>query len=737
MYNAAVSNGRSGRFLGVLALGAAAIGCGGGAGSGETGGTAGWPGTSGQAGTAGAAGAPGSSMATGGNGAAGSAGAAGSSATAGVSGTVGAAGTTGDAGAAADADAASDGALPADAAPSPTACSVDLVASTYHLCARKADGTLWCWGKNDSGQIGDGTKSASAPKPTQVAALGADVAEVAVGYYHTCARKKDGSAWCWGANDYGQLGDGTTTSSPTPVRVTALGNAAAHIATGTQHSCAIKNDGTLWCWGQRLDGKTSADGTYMATAPVPIDPPADMGVVEVSGAYLHTCARKTGGDVYCWGGNSAGQLGDGTGTTRNMPTPVKGLSSGAAQVATGYYRSCALKADGDLWCWGEDLGDGKHSRDPDPTRVNTSRHGFSQVALGGEVACAARPDGSLACWGRNQYGQLGTGTTDSLLAPAEISAISGVVQVAVGIDTTCVRRMDSSIWCWGGNRFGEIGNGTTTGSLEPVPALLCAPSGGGADAGVPPSDPPVPRVAGARRGQLIFNVDTVKARFDSEPGYPEYDWSCHLSTAGGCEQEHCGTPSPGQPPVFLDVGTIQVANLSNGKSVAVGLAPMTPLAADQLYDHFDPKALDAKAGDQIRVATAGSTAVPAFTVTLTVPMDTTLVSPSGSHAFTLAAGLPFTWGGKPDLVRLGARTNGYGFASSISYGESTWCVFPGGTGHAIIPPEAFVPTACRGFGISFETGVAEAQMVVGAYTVTVQWLQPKGEGQAFFSSCTP
>jgi alpha-tubulin suppressor-like RCC1 family protein len=351
-------------------------------------------------------------------------------------------------------------------------CSVDLAASTYHLCARKADGSLWCWGKNDHGQVGDGTMAPNAPAPVRVSALGTDVVEVAVGYDHACARKKDGTLWCWGLNDVGQLGNGTKTDSPTPVQVTALGTGVTHVTTGWHHTCAIKTDASLWCWGERLDGKPGADGTYVATTPFAIDAPAGTGVVEVSGGYQHTCARKTDGSVYCWGANNYGQLGNGTLTTQ-PPTPIAVADlSGVAEVRVGSYRSCARKTDGTVWCWGQFTGDGTNTIRTRPVRVSYTTVGFSQIALGGDVACAARADGSLACWG---------------LSPVEQSSLADVAQVAVGIDVTCVRKRDSSIWCWGANRFGELGNGTTAASPLPVPAQICPaaapPDGGAADGG--------------------------------------------------------------------------------------------------------------------------------------------------------------------------------------------------------------------------------------------------------------
>jgi alpha-tubulin suppressor-like RCC1 family protein len=446
------------------------VGSTGGAGTAGRGGGTGSGGATGAAGTGGGAGATGAGGLTGGAGAAGAKGAAGAT---------GAAGASGAAGSGADAG------MPPDGGMAAVPCSVDLVASTHHLCARKVDGSLWCWGRNDHGQVGDGTAAPNVPTPVPLSALGTDVAEVAVGYDHSCARKKDGTVWCWGSNERGQLGDGTKTDSPTPVQVAALASGVASIATGWRHSCAVKTDGSVWCWGDRLDGKASADGTYIATTPFALGAPLDTGVAQVSGGDAHTCARKTDGSVYCWGANNYGQLGNGTGTTQPATLTAVVDLAGVAEVRAGFYRSCARKTDGTVWCWGQFTGDGTNVVRIRPVQVSYTTVGFAQLAVGGEVVCAARSDGSLACWGNNQYGQVGTGTASgTLMAPSELTAIADVVQVAAGIDATCARKADSSIWCWGGNRFGELGNGTTAASLVPAPAKICAPtivpdSGGG------------------------------------------------------------------------------------------------------------------------------------------------------------------------------------------------------------------------------------------------------------------
>jgi alpha-tubulin suppressor-like RCC1 family protein len=234
-----------------------------------------------------------------------------------------------------------------------------------HSCARKTDGTLWCWGGNAQGQLGDGT-TANKSTPVQAGAstLGSNVAEVAVGLLHACARKIDGALWCWGFNGNGQLGDGTTANKSTPVQAGAstLGNAVAKVALGNGHSCALKTDGTLWCWGANTFGQLGDGTTMQRTTPVQAGASTlgsnvadfDLGESPVLASNGYTCARKTDGTLWCWGGNTFGQLGDGTVEDKTTPVQIGAstLGGNVAEVALGALHSCARTTDGTLWCWG-------------------------------------------------------------------------------------------------------------------------------------------------------------------------------------------------------------------------------------------------------------------------------------------------------------------------------------------------------------------------------------------------
>jgi alpha-tubulin suppressor-like RCC1 family protein len=203
---------------------------------------------------------------------------------------------------------------------------VGVATGTSHTCARKSDGTLWCWGSNFTGQIGSGATIHPQPSPVQVADLGANVTTVAAGDGHTCAHKSDGTLWCWGSNSNGQVGQGASTRQYSPLQVTALGTNVVAVAAGGLHTCVRKSDDTLWCYGGNTYGQLGI-GTTLSSSPVQV---AALGtnVAEVVTAYQYTCARKGDGSLWCWGLNSSGQTGDGTaaGTSCDGGTRVCRLS---------------------------------------------------------------------------------------------------------------------------------------------------------------------------------------------------------------------------------------------------------------------------------------------------------------------------------------------------------------------------------------------------------------------------
>jgi alpha-tubulin suppressor-like RCC1 family protein len=238
--------------------------------------------------------------------------------------------------------------------PGPGPAAVGL--GNLHGCAVRKDGTLWCWGNNQQGQLGTGDTTPQ-PMPVQLSHFSQEVVSVAAGAYHTCAALADGSLWCWGSSEYGALGLGPVHSSLVPARVSEVGE-VVRVAAGYQKTCAWKKDGSVWCFGELLRGEGA-----QALAKVPVEM-KELGtrVEEVAFGFRHTCARTAGhegagaGQVLCWGENVSGQLGSDRPGYTSPALPVASLKGKVLALAAGDYFTCALTADGVAWCWGSGSG---------------------------------------------------------------------------------------------------------------------------------------------------------------------------------------------------------------------------------------------------------------------------------------------------------------------------------------------------------------------------------------------
>ncbi len=340
-----------------------------------------------------------------------------------------------------------------------------------HTCALLTTGGVKCWGWNYYGQLGDGT-TAQRSVPVDVVGLGSGVAAIAACYLHTCALTTINGAKCWGWNEYGQLGDGTTTSRSTPVDVVGLGSGVAAIAAGEEHTCALLTTGGVKCWGRNRDGQLGDGTTSPRITPVDVVGLAS-GAAAVAAGYFHTCALLTTGGVKCWGGNWFGQLGDGTTTDRSTPVDVVGLGSGAAAIAAGEVHTCALLTTGGVKCWGYNgygqLGDGTRTQRSTPVDVVGLGSGAAAIAAGGSHTCALLTTGGVKCWGRNEYGQLGDGTTTQRSTPVDVVGLgSGTAAIAAGYGHTCALLTAGGVKCWGADHYGQLGLGTTIFSATPI-----------------------------------------------------------------------------------------------------------------------------------------------------------------------------------------------------------------------------------------------------------------------------
>ncbi len=327
------------------------------------------------------------------------------------------------------------------------------------------NGTLWMWGGNDYGQLGNGTTEDSAV-PAKVMD---GVAAVSCGSHHAAAIKADGSLWMWGWNIYGQLGNGTTEDSPVPVKI--MDHVVA-VSCGTLHTAAIQTDGSLWLWGANDYGQlgNGASG-FEATSVVPIK--VMDNVAAVNCGSLHTAAIQTGGSLWMWGDNGIGQLGNSGGNSTNdeglpiQTVPIKAMDNVAA-VSCGDAYTAAIQTDDSLWMWGhnyyDQLGNGTKESSAVPIQVMDN---VAAVSCGKDHTAAIRTDGTLWTWGYNHNGQVGNGAAEPSTPPSMV--LDDVAAVSCGAYHTNALKTDGTLWAWG---LSLLGDGITEQSSVPIQITL-------------------------------------------------------------------------------------------------------------------------------------------------------------------------------------------------------------------------------------------------------------------------
>ena len=327
------------------------------------------------------------------------------------------------------------------------------------------DGSLYIWGDNYYGQLGDGTnKNGRIYPPTKIMD---NATTVSLGYRHSAAITENGSLYIWGQNDSGELGDGTTTHHHTPTKVM---DSVEMVSLGLYYSAAITEDGSLYTWGANYYGNLGDGTTTNRYAPTKIMD----NVAMVSLGYYHSAAITEDGSLYTWGCNESGQLGDGTATDHYMPTKIM---DNVAMVSLGLYYSAAITEDGSLYTWGSNyrgsLGDGtnKNVNIKTPTKIMDN---VAMVSLGDYHGAAITEDGSLYTWGYNEYGQLGDGTTTDRYIPTKI--MDNVAMVSLGELHSAAITENGSLYTWGRNMQGSLGDGTTTDRYTPTPISISNPS---------------------------------------------------------------------------------------------------------------------------------------------------------------------------------------------------------------------------------------------------------------------
>ena len=405
-----------------------------------------------------------------------------------------------------------------------------IISSGFSL-AVGSDGNAYAWGYNNNGQLGDGTSSSRyapvmvrTPDRSTYPDLPADFTyvQVSAGYAHSLAVGSDGNVYAWGYNGYGQLGDGTRDDKHAPVRVKTPDRKTypdlpadftyLQVSAGTDHSLAVGSDGNVYAWGNNSSGQLG-DGTRDDKhAPVRVktpdrktypDLPADFTYVQVSAGYQHSLAVGSDGNVYAWGNNSLGQLGDGTGSSRYAPVRVKTPDRKTypdlpadftyLQVSAGNYHSLAVGSDGNAYAWGLNrngqLGDGTGSgyrnapvmvRTPDRKTYPDLPADFTylQVSAGWGYSLAVGSDGNAWAWGWNYYGQLGNNSYSDSHVPVRVRDPAGPTDTSKGLKATQVSGgyhhslavgSDGNAWAWGYNYYGQLGDGSTNSKSAPVP----------------------------------------------------------------------------------------------------------------------------------------------------------------------------------------------------------------------------------------------------------------------------
>ncbi len=375
-----------------------------------------------------------------------------------------------------------------------------IAGGVVHSVAKKSNGTVWTWGFNGTGELGDAT-NIDRNTPVQVKGVGGagfltNVVLVDAKGNHNLALKSNGSVCSWGYNFYGQLGDGTNTNRNTPVQVSGL-TGGAIIATGDAHSLAFKSDGNIKTWGYNFYGQLG-DGTN-TNRTTPVQATNITGVLTIGAGNYHSLAVKADGTGRGWGHNGRGQVGNGTTTNQLSPVQVSGLTN-AIMIDGGRLHSLAVKSDGTAWAWGANvygqLGDGTTTQRTTPVQVKgPGGVGFLTdvivVSAGGTLlygtdgySLALKSDGTVWAWGENDFGQLGDGTDIDKTTPVQVKGLGGagfltdVVAISAGGFHNLALKSDGTVRAWGYNYDGELGDGTTD-NYKSTPVQVTGPGGVG------------------------------------------------------------------------------------------------------------------------------------------------------------------------------------------------------------------------------------------------------------------
>ena len=349
----------------------------------------------------------------------------------------------------------------------------------WHTCGLTTSGEAYCWGRNIFGQLGTGDTDDRAI-PAAVS-NGISFAQVTTRLWHTCGLTASGDAYCWGFNRDGQLGNGSTTGddpNPTPFAVSGSFTFVS-LSAGGHHVCSLTPSGEAYCWGENQYGQLGIGSGRPSATPVAVS--GGLTFTSISAGGRHTCGLTPGGEAYCWGRNDYGQLGIGSGAPSATPVAVSGGLTFVSVIA-GFRHTCGLTTSGEAYCWGSNnrgaLGNGTtvNSATPVAVRPGRSPQGllitFASLSASGHT-CGLTPSGEAYCWGDNWAGQLGNGSTtgqDPNPTPIAVSGGLTFASLSVGVSHTCGLTTSNDAYCWGSNNYGRLGAGT--GSRRTTPVLV-------------------------------------------------------------------------------------------------------------------------------------------------------------------------------------------------------------------------------------------------------------------------
>lgn len=337
-------------------------------------------------------------------------------------------------------------------------------------------GSLWVWGLNSGGQLGDNT-IASKSSPIQTTAGGTNWKQVGIGSGHAAAIKMDNTLWLWGENNYGQLGDNTLVPKSSPIQTIAGGTNWKQVVCGQRFAGAIKTNGQLWMWGMNSSGQLGNNAATNLSSPVQTVS-GGIGWKQLAVGQTYSAAIKTDGTLWLWGANASGQLG--RNNTTAVSSPVQTVAGGTnwKQVSTKYTTTAAIKTDGTLWVWGANtlgvLGNGVDvTNRSSPIQTIASGTNWKQVSVGGDHMGAIKTDGTLWLWGRGTSGQLGNGV-DSNHYSSPIQTIAGGTnwkQISIGgtnVGHSAAIKTDGTLWAWGSSLNGQLGRNDRTSISSPA-----------------------------------------------------------------------------------------------------------------------------------------------------------------------------------------------------------------------------------------------------------------------------